>query len=119
MTPIDVTRSEISLVPDPRRRIAKPYLPGDHGQRDGKSRAVELTERILALSQEEMENTLHGIRVRFSGRHPDLDGVLHGGFSAVAHLLPDPAGISDDMRRLIGAYFVHEHSLEGAALTNP
>ena len=119
MTPIDVTRSEVSLVPDPRRRIAKPYLPGDQGQREGKSRAEELLERIFAMSPIEMENTLQGVRVCFGGRHRDLDGILHRGFSAVAHLLPDPAGISDDTRRLIGAYFMHEYSIEGAALTNP
>ncbi|MDH3307326.1 MAG: glycoside hydrolase family 130 protein [Acidimicrobiia bacterium] len=119
MTPIDVTRSEVGLAPDPRRRIAKPYLPGDHGQRDGRSRAEELLERILALSPEEMENTLQGVRDGFSGRHADLDGILQEGFSAVAHLLPDPAGVSDEMRRVIGAYFMHEYSIEGAALTNP
>ena len=101
MTPIDVTRSEVGLAPDPRRRIAKPYLPGDHGQRDGRSRAEELLERILALSPEEMENTLQGVRDGFSGRHRDLDGILHQGFSAVAQAVHDPAGISDDMRRLI------------------
>ena len=111
MKPIGVTRSETSLVPDPRRRIAKPYLPGDHGRREGKSRTEELLERIFALSPEEMENTLQGVRVGFGGRHRDLDGILNRGFSAVAHLIGDPAGISDDARRLIGAYFMHEYSI--------
>jgi predicted GH43/DUF377 family glycosyl hydrolase len=119
MTAITVTRSEVRLVPDRHRRIVKPYLPADHGQRDGTSRAEELLQRILALSPEELEGTLQEIRAGFGGRHPDLDGILHRGFSAVAHFLPDPAGISDDMRRVVGAYFIHEYSLEGAALTNP
>jgi predicted GH43/DUF377 family glycosyl hydrolase len=119
MAGIAVTRSEVRLIPDRHRRITKPYMPADHGQRHSKSRTEELLERILALSPEEVESTLQEVRAGFGGRHPDLDGILHRGFSAVANFLPDPAGISDDMRRVIGAYFVHEYSLEGAALTNP
>jgi hypothetical protein len=119
MTPSDVTRSEVRLAPDPLRRIAKPYLPADQGGREGVSRVEAMIERILALPPEQIERTLNRVRAGFVGRHADLDGVLNRGFSAVAHVLHDPAGLSDDMRRVIGAYFVHEYSIEGAALTNP
>jgi predicted GH43/DUF377 family glycosyl hydrolase len=119
MASITVTRSQTTLAPDPRRRFAKPYLPADHTRHDGRSRAEGLVERILLLSPSEVEDTLREIRLGFADRHPDLDGVLHRGFAAAAHLVPDPAGISDEMRRVIGAYFIHEYSLEGAALTNP
>lgn len=41
------------------------------------------------------------------------------GFAAVADAVPGATGLSNEIRLLIGAYFVQEHSLESAALTNP
>ena len=119
MAPVTVTRSEVRLVPDPHRRVAKPYATIDHGQHEGKSRVEEMLDRILAMSPEDVEHTLQEVRVGFADRHDDFDGILHRGFSAVAHLISDSAGLSDNMRRVVGAYFMHEYSLEGAALTNP
>lgn len=119
MPPIPVTRSKVRLVPDPHRRVAKTYILADHGQHDGKSRTEKLLERILALSPGEVEQTLREVTIGFGGRHSDLDGLFGQGFSAVAHLAPDPSDITDNMRLLIGSYFTHEYSLEGAALTNP
>jgi predicted GH43/DUF377 family glycosyl hydrolase len=119
MAPITVTRSDVRLLPDPHRTIAKAYLIDEHGNHDGKTRSEELVERILALSPGVVEETLHEVRKGFSHRRSDLDGLLLQGFSTVAHLVPDPAGISDDLRRVIGSYFIHEYSIEGAALTNP
>ena len=57
--------------------------------------------------------------MEFVGRHRDLDAVLDRNFEMVAGRLDDPAALSDDRRRLIGAYFTHEYSIEGAALGNP
>lgn len=107
------------MVPDPHRTVAKPYMPFDHGSHSGRSRVEALLDRILALSPGEVERTLQEVKSGFADRHSDLDGMLHRGFSAVSHVVPDPAGLSDDMRRVVGAYFMHEYSLEGAALTNP
>jgi predicted GH43/DUF377 family glycosyl hydrolase len=71
------------------------------------------------LPPAEVNHTLDELRERFGERHVDLDETFTHGFLAVAHLVPDVAGLPDDMRKLIGAYFLHEYSLEGAALTNP
>jgi predicted GH43/DUF377 family glycosyl hydrolase len=119
MAPITVTRSEVRLVPDPRRTIAKPYVPADSGLHERERRVEEVLNRILALSPGEVKQTLEEVRTGFADRHADLDEILQRGFIAVADEIPDPAGLSDDLRRVIGAYFMHEYSLEGAALTNP
>jgi predicted GH43/DUF377 family glycosyl hydrolase len=119
MAPIAVTRSEVRLVPDPHRRVVRPYALEDRGAHDERSREVKLIERILALSPGDVERTLEQVAIGFAGHHADLDEILQRGFSAVAHVVPDQAGLSDDMRRVIGAYFTHEYSIEGAALTNP
>ncbi len=119
MPAVDLVRSPVRLDPDPRRLITKPYLPADIGTMHAKSRIAHVIDRILMMPPDEAATTLEKIRQDFGKRHADLDGLLHRGFSAVAHEMPDPAGLSDDARRLIGAYFIHEYSIEAAAFTNP
>ncbi|RPI24700.1 MAG: glycosidase [Actinobacteria bacterium] len=119
MPAIAVSRSHVRLRPDPLRLITKPFLPNDPGSLDGKARIERVIHRILALSPTEITSSLWELRASFGERHPDLDEVLMRGFTAVANSVPDGADLPDDLRRLIGAYFVHEYSLEGAALTNP
>lgn len=119
MAPISVSRSTVRLAPDPRRVVAQPYLPADHGQRDDGSGTEGLLRRVLALSPDEVARALADIRAGFDDRHSDLDHSLDRAFTEVAHLLPAPATISQGMRLIIGAYFTREYSLEGAALTNP
>ena len=59
----------------------------------------------------------------FAGRHRDLDAVLDRNHQIVAerldHLELFATPLSIDRRRLIGAYFTHEYSIEAAALGNP
>lgn len=119
MGQVPVSRSETRLVPDPRRTITKPYLPAATGQQESDSRTKDLLGRILALSSVEIEQCLEEIRVRFDGRHLDLDEILERGFFEVAHLVADPSALSAATRGVIGAFIMHEYSIEGAALTNP
>jgi predicted GH43/DUF377 family glycosyl hydrolase len=118
MSAIPVARSAVRLLTDAQRLIAKPYVPADVGPGDN-ARAERLIRRVLALTPDEARNTLERVRETFDERHSDLDEVFIRGFWAVAHLVPDAEDLPDDARRLIGSYFVHEYSLEGAALTNP
>ena len=118
MPAIPVVRSPLRLRPDPTRLITKPYL-SDHGTAEGLARNQRVIQRVLGLTPADVRKTLGELRVSFGGRHGDLDGVFRRGFAAVGHLVPDAAALSDDMRLLVGSYFMHEYSLEGAALTNP
>ncbi len=119
MPAVAVTRSHVRLLPDPRRLIAKPYLPIDPSPAEGRARLERLLDRILAVTSDEASSILAEVRASFGERHLDLDEILLQGFSQVAHLIPDAASLSADWQRAIGAYFMHEYSLEGAALTNP
>lgn len=119
MTAVPVTRSQVRLSPDPRRLITKPYMPEDHGPVDGGTRVGGVIARVLGLSPDEAREALRDLRTAFSARHADLDDLLTRAFWAVAHSVPDAADLPDELRRLIGSYFVHEYSIEGAALTNP
>ena len=119
MSSIPVTRLPLRLAPDPHRLIAKPFLSVNDVPADGKARVEQLIGRILDLSHDEAIATLEELRRNFQKRHADLDAVFERGFLAVAQSVPDAADLPDHMRRLVGAYFMHEYSLEGAALTNP
>jgi predicted GH43/DUF377 family glycosyl hydrolase len=119
MAAVPITRSAIMLQPDPKRLITKPYVPIDVDAPDGDVRALRLIERTLAMSPGEVTATLDGLAKGFGVRHADLDAIFIQGFAAVAHLIPEVALVPSDRLRLIGAYFVHEYSIEAAALTNP
>jgi hypothetical protein len=116
---ITVVRSPLTLRPDPHRLITKPYLISDQAPFTGKSRAERMIDRITALSPSEVRDTLDELRTRFIERHADLDQVFMEGFAAAVASVPEVARVPDEFRLLIGAYFVHEYSIEGAALTNP
>ncbi len=119
-----MTRSDsLRLVPDARRVITRPFLPREEIYPDGSSRMQLVLERILAMTDDDVAETLAAARGRFEHRHRDLVSVLERNFAGVAarlghlELLDEP--LSADRRHLIGAYFSHEYSIEAAALGNP
>jgi predicted GH43/DUF377 family glycosyl hydrolase len=116
--PVLVTRTPVRLEPDPSRVLATLFMPGEEMPEDH-SRATTVIERVLALSAGEVTETLADLSSRFAGRHRDLDGVFRRHFDVVASRLPPGAEPSEDQRRLIGAFFTHEESTQGAAFTNP
>ncbi len=116
--PVD-RHEELRWLPDPLRVITKPFLPGEESYPDGSSRIDVVLRRIMAMSEADVVATLASTAEEFVGRHRDLDAVLDRHFKMVAGRLDDPTALSEDRRRLIGAYFTHEYSIEGAALGNP
>jgi predicted GH43/DUF377 family glycosyl hydrolase len=116
--PVPVTRTEVCFRPDPRRVITKPFLPTGTFA-DGSSRADRILARILALPEPVVVETLAATWARFSSRHAELIAVLERSFREVAARVPEPNSLSTERRRLIGAYFTHEYSVDAAALSNP
>ncbi|HSJ91685.1 MAG TPA: glycoside hydrolase family 130 protein [Ilumatobacter sp.] len=82
-----------------------------------------VVQRIMAMSEAEVTEALRTALDDFAGRHRDLDGVLEQNVEILAAHIGDvcvpAASNSRDRRRLIGAYFTHEYSIEAAALGNP
>ncbi|MCH8889459.1 MAG: glycoside hydrolase family 130 protein [Myxococcales bacterium] len=114
-----VTRTQHRLLPDPQRVILRPYLPGEEGPVEGRSRVELVLDRILALPEEEIPAVWERIRAAFSSRHRDFESVLADHFRLVSHRLERTERLSPERERLIGAYFTHEYSIEGASLCNP
>ena len=127
METLRMTRCEsVRLEPDPRRVITKPFLPREEIYADGSTRMQALLQRIMDMSDDDVDETLHDARTLFAERHRDLDAVFDRSFGVVAQQfdsLDRPGSglraLTDARRHLIGAYFTHEYSVEAAALGNP
>jgi predicted GH43/DUF377 family glycosyl hydrolase len=109
------------LRPDPARTIARPFLPGWPGDHPagGPARSEVIINRILTLDDAGIDEQLEAIKQSLDERHRDIDDMLRRRFDEVAGLCPDPAGLDDRRRRLIGGYFTEEYAFEAAALFNP
>ncbi|MET0385881.1 MAG: glycoside hydrolase family 130 protein [Polyangiales bacterium] len=98
--------------------LAKPYLPGEEIS-PGLSRAKLLMARILAIPESRVAALNAEVLARYEGRHLGFAQLLERHYELVAQHVPHSVEISAARRLLIGAYFTHEYSLEGAALFNP
>ena len=116
---IAVTRTQHRLLPDARRVLAKPYLPGEEVILPGPSRALQLLQRIIAIPEAQVRSLLDDILKGFASRHRGFEKILECHFRTVARELDSTAQLSRERRLLIGAYFTHEYSVEAAALFNP
>ncbi len=119
MQKIAVTRTRHRILPDPRRVLAKPFLPGEEMLLPGQSRGRLLMERLLAIPEQEVGALLQEVLANFAERHRDFDAILGRHFDVVARYIPAGNAISPARRSLVGAYFTHEYSVEAAALFNP
>ena len=114
-----VTRTAHTLLPNPRRVIAKPYLPGQEIIPGGDARTTLLMDRILSIPEPGVASVFAGVLADFSSRHRGFEQILQRHFDLVAHHIAPGTQLSHERRLLIGAYFTHEYSVEGAALFNP
>jgi predicted GH43/DUF377 family glycosyl hydrolase len=120
VTEVHVVRSPVRLYPDQTRRLARTYLPHEPAPTPGEPNRVQrVVERVLSLTKVERLRTLKDVYSRFDDRVSDLETSLLEGFSAVEQWIWESGDLDFDDRRLIGSYFLHEYSVEGAALTNP
>ncbi len=116
---LTIRRTTHTLLPNARRVIAKPYLPGEELAPGGLPRAALLMERILEIPEAELASVLAGVLAGFSQRHKGFEQILERNFEKVKHHIAPGTQLSDTRRLLIGAYFTHEYSIEAVALFNP
>ena len=124
MHALQMTRQQsVQLVADPTRVITKLFVPGDDIYADGSSRLAVVFQRILAMSEIEVADTLAESWDLFAGRHRDFGAVLDRHYELIVGRLGGTASfappLTAERRRLVGAYFTHEYSIEAAALGNP
>lgn len=113
-----MSRGTARLRPDPRRVIAALLVPGEE-MPGGDSRAVSVSQRILAMDDADAATTLADVKRRFAHRHRHLEATWTSHFHVASQRLGEADEIPAGKALLIGAYFTQEISLEGAALFNP
>lgn len=115
-----LTRTPLRLLADPKRVIARPFHPSDVGIAAGEpSRIRAILDRVLAIPEAELPEMLARLLRKFSSRHPRFERVLDEHYRLVSRHIAPGEPLSRERCMLIGAYFTHEYSIEGAALFNP
>ena len=112
------TRSAVRIRPEPSRVIAKLFVPGEEVP-ENESRTAAVIARVLSLDEHQVAEVLTRTFESFDGRHRDLRGTFVSHFETIAHRIPRGEEVSELRQLLIGSYFTHEYSIEGAALCNP
>jgi predicted GH43/DUF377 family glycosyl hydrolase len=117
---IDLARNEQPLRPDPRRLVARPFLPGTSSF-GGDIRRLELiVERIVDLPPETQSDLLADAIQRAKGRYRDIHATWLRHFEMAVERVPRLESVSGpDLQLLVGAYLTLGYAYEGAALTNP
>lgn len=106
-------------MPDATRVLPRMFVAGRDDLGSRQSRAGSVIERVLALGDEQVAHALEEVRQRFADRHEDLTFWFDAHAHRVANRVDPMADISPERWRLIGAFFTHEFSVEGASLSNP
>ena len=121
MSPIPLRHLPVTLRPDPRRTVIRPFLPSDpkaFAVADH-PRAERIIARVLAIDPQELHRELARVQASLDQRHRDVADLLARRYDSVAAMIPAGADPSPDQRTLIGAYLSAEYSFEAAALFNP
>ena len=138
--PVTVKRKNVRLDPSPLRVIARFYLPG------GSDRAFFIIEKVLELTDENVNLTLNHILSNFSKRHRNISKIFENNFNRVKQVFDElniesvPAPLKKKIQKLkiqlqklstvhaselkrrkllIGSYFTMEYSIESTAFFNP
>ena len=117
-----LNRQALYLRPDPSRVVVRPFRPAteprDFNPTD-RSRANHIVDRVLSLDPASVAAQLAEVLDNFQGRHRNLIETFEARADEMEEALAGHRGFSEDQRRLVGAYFLHEYSFEAAALFNP
>lgn len=117
-----LNRQALYLRPDPSRVVVRPFKPAteprDFNPTD-KSRANHIVDRVLSLDAATVSLHLAEVLENFQGRHRNLLATFEARADEMEEALAEHVNFTQEQRRLVGAYFLHEYSFEAAALFNP
>ena len=99
--------------------VTRLFVPGHEGFDQQESRSNSVLQRVLDLSDEEVQRSLDDVVARFNGRHHDLTEIFLEHADELSDRLNPERQLSPTRRLLLGATFTSEYAVEGAALCNP
>ena len=110
---MNVTRLPVRLAADPRRVIARSFVPGEA------PRIRAVIDRVRALPDAVVSSMVAALVTDYRQRHKDIRGIFRQNYATAIALARENLETSDERRLLLGAYFTLEYSLESVALFNP
>ena len=114
---LTVHRKSIKFIPDPKRVIARFFMPGQE------DRAQAIIQRIVSLPEDSCRQLFNDVLRSFSKRHRNISKIFGNNYKSVKHLVErsgiEPDTLSRQRKLLIGSYFTYEYSIESAAFFNP
>ena len=113
MSQFMVTRTPLKLTANPKRVLARLFLPGDP------ARVKKTIDRVLSMNEDVIANRLDRIMKNFASRHRQVERIFLTHFHEVAGEVDQQTVLTREQELLIGAYFTMEYSLESVALFNP
>ena len=113
MNTIRLRRHALSIVPQSRRVLLRPFIPSEV------HRITTTLGRVLALTEEEVTQELAKVWKDFESRHRDLGTLLLANFKRVEGHVFTQRPLSEKRKLLLGALFSGEYALESAAIFNP
>jgi len=111
-------RVAAELHPDPSRVVAQLFLPGEE-LHQARSRAGTIADRILALTEIEVQHCATRLVEEFEPRHREYQQLLLRHAAIVASHVDEQTVLSSARALLLGASFTAEYATEAAALCNP
>lgn len=108
-----VRHSSSFLTADPKKVILQFFNVGNE------KRTMNVIERILKLSEEEVEKLSEEINTEFENRHLNFQNQVISNYEKIKSKIPVGLKLSDQRKFVLGSYFSKEYSVESAALFNP
>lgn len=112
-TNLKAKRRSMVIQSEKSRVITRPFVPGKE------SRIKSIVERVLRLSEEEVQSLLDQTLNEFSSRHRSFKNILESNYRKIEYCVQESDNIPLERRLLLGSYFTCEYSVEAAALFNP
>ena len=106
-------RLPVTFASDIRRVITRFFDPG------GETRVRAVIERVVGLDEEQVDQLLKDVLLRFHDRHGDISAVLNENYRKAMAMIGQAGDLTPNQGLLIGAYLTAEYSIESAALFNP
>jgi predicted GH43/DUF377 family glycosyl hydrolase len=118
-----VRRLSLTIGPDPRRLLLRPFIPSlvvkPLAGVEPNERVVHIFSRMMLLDDETVAEKLREVIAEFDDRHQRIRAIFAERFQQVRPLLPTDRPLSEPRQLLLGSYFTNEYSLESSALFNP
>ena len=112
-------RSPVHIAADRSRVVTRLFVPGHEGFDHQESRSSAVLQRVLALTEDEVQRSYNDVVQRFEGRHHALTETFLQHADELSDRLDPECQLSPTRRLLLGATFTSEYAIEGAALCNP